>query len=39
MTDHRFETHNPVELGSGQIDVTATYTAESQVEIIGRQGA
>ena len=40
MTDHHFETPNPValyvELGSGQIDVTATGTAERQVEIAGR---
>jgi len=40
MTDHRFETHEPValyvELGSVQIDVTATGTAERQVEIAGR---
>ena len=40
MTDHRFETHEPValyvEIGSGQIDVTATDTEESRVEITGR---
>jgi len=40
MTDHRFETHDPValyvETGSGTIDVTATDTAESRVEITGR---
>lgn len=40
MTDYRFETHEPValyvELGSGQIDITATETSESRVEITGR---
>ena len=40
MTDHQFETHQPValyvEIGSGQIDVTATDTTESRVEITGR---
>ena len=39
-TDHRFETHEPValyvEIGSGSIDVTATETDESRVEITGR---
>jgi len=39
-TDYRFETHAPValyvETGSGTIDVTATDTAESRVEITGR---
>ncbi|GAA1477036.1 hypothetical protein GCM10009623_14820 [Nocardioides aestuarii] len=40
MTDHRFETHEPValfvEIGSGQVDVTATDTTESRVEVTGR---
>ena len=40
MTSDRFETHEPValfvEIGSGQIDVTATDTTESTVEITGR---
>lgn len=40
MTDYQFETPEPValyaEIGSGQVDVTATDTAESRVEITGR---
>ena len=40
MTEHHFETHEPValyvEIGSGSIDVTATDTTESRVEITGR---
>lgn len=40
MTDHHFATDQPValyaEIGSGQIDVTATETTESRVEITGR---
>lgn len=40
MSDHRYETHEPValyvEIGSGTIDVTATDTTESHVEITGR---
>jgi len=41
MTDHRFETPAPVslyvEIGSGQIDVTATETTTSTVEVTGSQ--
>lgn len=41
MTDHRFDTPEPLELfvqiGSGQVDVTATATSESRVEITGRR--
>lgn len=40
MSDHRFETHEPValyvEIGSGQVDVTATATTTSTVEVTGR---
>lgn len=40
MTDYQFQTHEPValyvETGSGTIDVTATDTSESRVEITGR---
>jgi len=40
MTQHHFETHGPVELfveiGKGTVDVTATETTESRVDIAGR---
>lgn len=40
MAEHHFETHQPValyvEVGSGQVDVTATETTESRVEVTGR---
>jgi DUF4097 and DUF4098 domain-containing protein YvlB len=40
MTQHHFETPEPVELfvevGRGTVDVTATETAESRVELTGR---
>lgn len=40
MTEHHFETHRPValyvDIGAGQVDVTATATTESRVEITGR---
>jgi DUF4097 and DUF4098 domain-containing protein YvlB len=40
MTEHHFETHQPValyvETGAGEVDVTATETTESRVEITGR---
>jgi DUF4097 and DUF4098 domain-containing protein YvlB len=40
MTDHRFDTPQPVdlfvEIGRGLVDVTATETTESRVEIAGR---
>lgn len=40
QTDHRFDTPEPVslyvEIGAGQIDVTATETTESRVAITGR---
>src|SRR5215210_5889311 len=40
MTQHHFETHEPVELfveiGKGSVDVTATETTETRVEISGR---
>jgi DUF4097 and DUF4098 domain-containing protein YvlB len=43
MTHHRFDTPQPVELfveiGKGTVDVTATDTAESLVEVIGRDAA
>lgn len=40
MTDYQFETHEPValyvEIGGGDIDVTATDTTESTVHLTGR---
>ena len=40
MTQHLFETHGPVdlnvEIGKGTVDITATETTESRVEITGR---
>jgi DUF4097 and DUF4098 domain-containing protein YvlB len=40
MSDHRFETPEPValyvEIGSGQVDITATDTTTSTVQITGR---
>jgi DUF4097 and DUF4098 domain-containing protein YvlB len=40
MTQHRFETHEPVslyvEIGKGAVDITATGTTETEVDITGR---
>ena len=40
MTQHHFETHDPVdlfvEIGKGSVDVTATETTESRVDVAGR---
>jgi DUF4097 and DUF4098 domain-containing protein YvlB len=40
MTQHHFETHEPVdlfvEIGKGSVEVTATETTESRVDIAGR---
>ena len=40
MTQHLFETHEPVdlyvEIGKGTVDINATETSESRVEISGR---
>ena len=40
MTQHHFETHEPVdlyvEIGKGTVDITATETTESRVDIAGR---
>lgn len=40
MTEHHFETHEPVqlvvEIGKGHVDVTATDTTETRVQVEGR---
>ena len=40
MTQHHFETHEPVdlyvEIGKGTVDITATETTESRVDVAGR---
>ena len=40
MTEHHFETHEPVdlyvEIGKGTVHVTATETTETTVEVAGR---
>lgn len=40
MTQHNFETHEPVdlfvEIGKGSVDITATETTESRIDIAGR---
>lgn len=40
MTQHHFETHEPVdlfiEIGKGSVDITATETTESRVDVAGR---
>ncbi|HEX5862495.1 MAG TPA: DUF4097 family beta strand repeat-containing protein [Nocardioides sp.] len=40
MTQHHFETHDPVdlfvEIGKGSVDITATETTETRVDVAGR---